>query len=274
MSPAADILAKILADHRRHLAAAKARVPIHDLRARAAARGQVNSLSGALTAVSAAGLGVIAELKCASPSGGILRESFDVEELAGELAAAGACALSVLTERDSFQGRDEFLLQVRALLPRLPLLRKDFLLDPWQVWESRALGADAVLLMASLLDDALLAAMLAAAEEAGLEALVEVHGGDELARVCAAGVRLIGVNARDLHTFRLNLDSVVDLGAAFPAGVVRVGESGVSGAGDLRRLRAAGYHGALVGSALMRSARPGRTLARWLDQLAVAERAP
>ncbi len=274
MSPVADILAKIAADRRRHLAAAKARTPLHDLRTRAAARAQVNSLSGALTAASAAGLGVIAELKRASPSGGTLREHFDVETLAGELAAAGACALSVLTEPDHFQGRDEFLLQVRALLPRLPLLRKDFLLDPWQVWESRALGADAVLLIAALLDDAMLETMLAAAEESGLEALVEVHGRHELERVCAAGARLIGVNARDLHTFRVDLDSVVSLGAAFPAGVVRVGESGVSGAGDLRRLLTAGYHGALVGSALMRSDSPGRTLARWLDELAAKEKAP
>ncbi len=274
MSPVADILVRIAADRRRHLAAAKVRVPLHDLRARAAARGPVNSLSGALTAASAAGLGVIAELKRASPSGGILREGFDVEALAVELAAGGACALSVLTEPDHFKGKDEFLLQVRALLPRLPLLRKDFLLDPWQVWESRALGADAVLLIASLLDDAMLETMLAAVEEAGLEALVEVHGRDELERICASGVRLAGVNARDLHTFRVNIDSVVDLGEAFSPGVVRVGESGVSGAGDLRRLRAAGYHGALVGSALMKTDRPGRTLANWLGELAGTEATP
>jgi len=111
-------------------------------------------------------------------------------------------------------------------------------------------------------------------EAAGLEALVEVHGRAELERAHAAGARLMGVNARDLHTFRVNLDSIIGLGARFPATVVRVGESGVSGAGDLRRLRAAGYHGALVGTALMRSDSPGRTLARWLDQLTVAEKAP
>jgi len=274
MSPVADILARIAADRRRRVAVARARVSLRDLQRRAARRPPANSLVGALAAPTAGGLGVIAELKRASPSAGILRTHLDVVPLAEELAAAGACALSVLTEPDHFQGSDDDLLNVRAALPGLPLLRKDFLLDPWQVWEARAYGADAVLLIAALLDDAELAGMLAAAAAAGLDTLVEVHGRPELARALGAGARLIGVNARDLHTFRVNMAEVLELGTAFPAAVIRVGESGVAGAGDLRRLRAAGYHGALVGSALMKSPSPGRTLASWLARLAATEGAP
>ncbi|MFQ5720126.1 MAG: indole-3-glycerol-phosphate synthase, partial [Acidobacteriota bacterium] len=173
-------------------------------------------------------------------------------------------ALSVLTEPDFFEGADESVAAARRGAGRLPLLRKDFLVDPWQIWESRRLGADAVLLIATVLPDQQLATLLSTAVEADLDALVEVKNEAELARAVAAGARIIGVNARDLSDFSVDLSRAERLVRRMPAGVVRVGESGVSGPGDLRRLAQAGFDAALVGTSLMVTARPGRTLRGWL----------
>ncbi len=269
MNGAPDILARIAAGRRAQVEAGKARLPLPEMRRRAAARPLQGGFARAVTRVSAvAPPRVIAELKPASPSSGRLREPFDPRALAAELAAAGAAALSVLTEPDHFQAGPENLDRARQGAPGTPLLRKDFLVDEWQIWESRLLGADAVLLIAALLPGGELARLLDAAGEAGLEALVEVADAGELSRAVAAGARIIGVNSRDLRDFSVDLTRAVALSRHLPGGAVRVAESGVKGSADLLRLAAAGYDAVLAGTVLMRAPSPGDMLARWLRELA------
>jgi indole-3-glycerol phosphate synthase len=264
MSDVPDILERIARSCRRQLAARKAAVSLDELKARAGSRGPLTSLRAVLARP---GLGVIAELKKASPSQGLLREDFPVAELAAGLVAGGAVALSVLTEKDHFQGDPAYLAAAGRAVPGVPLLRKDFLVDSWQVWESRALGADAVLLIAALLEQKPLEMMMAAAADAGVDCLVEVHDRNELVRAMDAGADLVGVNARDLHTFRVDLQAVRDLGASLPETVLGVAESGIQGWEDLELLQQSGYQGVLVGTALMRRQNPGETLGRWLRQM-------
>jgi indole-3-glycerol phosphate synthase len=210
-------------------------------------------------AIIASSLNIIAELKKASPSRGLIRAEFDVAALARSLAAAGAAALSVLTEEEFFQGALLNLKQARDAVV-IPALRKDFLFDPWQVWEARSVGADSFLLIAAILDDALLAELLALGRELGMEALVEVHSQAELHRALQAGARILGVNNRDLKTFAVSLETSFDLVAAIPKECIAVSESGLRSRADLERLVAAGFDAFLIGEQLMDAPDPAAAL--------------
>lgn len=207
---------------------------------------------------------VIAELKPTSPVRGVLREDFRPVELAKELVAAGAAALSVLTEEEFFLGNPMHLRQVREVVP-VPLLRKDFVLDEYEVYRSRLLGADAVLLIAALLSEERLRSLILAGREAGIDTLVEVHEEAEARRALSCGARLIGVNNRDLRTFEVDLETSRRLAAIFPQGVTTVSESGLRTREDLRSLAQAGYRAFLIGEELMRAPRPGEALKELLS---------
>ena len=209
--------------------------------------------------------GVIAELKRASPSRGTIRTDYDVPALARAYAAAGATALSVLTDERFFHGALEHLAAARAATA-LPCLRKDFLVDPYQVEEARAWGADAVLLIAAALAPEEGASLLAVAAESGLDVLVEVHGEAELAWALAAGATFVGINNRDLATFAVSLDTTERLAGLVPGGVLVVAESGIRTRADVERLQAAGCRAILVGESLMRSANIGRSVQELLGQ--------
>ncbi|MGB8060532.1 MAG: indole-3-glycerol phosphate synthase TrpC [Candidatus Sulfotelmatobacter sp.] len=213
----------------------------------------------ALTARSRDGVAVIAELKKASPSKGLIRAEFRPAELARELQAAGAVALSVLTDEEFFQGSLGNLLEASAAVA-IPCLRKDFIVDEFQLVEARANSADAVLLIVAALAQVELVDLAAAARRRELDVLCEVHDGDELQRALDAGCDLIGVNTRDLRTFHVDLETAFALASRFPDDVVRVAESGIHSALDIARLQAAGYHAFLVGESLMRAASPGEAL--------------
>ncbi len=202
---------------------------------------------------------VLAEVKRASPSAGPIRPGADPAAIAAAYAAAGAAAISVLTDRRFFDGDLAFLARCRAAVP-LPLLRKDFVVDPYQVAESRAAGADAILLIAAALAPAQLAELAAAARGHGLDVLVEVHGEDELPAALASGATLIGINHRDLKTMKMDLSLTPALAPRLPPGVVLVAESGIRTAEDVARLGAAGAHAVLVGEHLMRAPSPGAAL--------------
>jgi indole-3-glycerol phosphate synthase len=203
---------------------------------------------------------VIAEFKRRSPSRGVIRDGLAPGDAARAYQAAGAVAMSVLTEDAHFGGRLEDLGEARAA-SQLPALRKDFVVDPYQVWEAAAAGADAVLLIAAILTDAELGRLLSSAQEAGLTALVEVHDAVELRRAADAGASLLGVNNRDLKTMRVRLETALELAPLLPVGVPAVAESGIRSGADLRRLRAAGYCAFLVGEHLMQAPEPGQALA-------------
>jgi indole-3-glycerol phosphate synthase len=213
----------------------------------------------ALAEKSGDGIAVIAELKKASPSKGLIREDFRPAELARELEGAGSTALSVLTDEEFFQGSLGNLREASAAVA-IPCLRKDFIVDEFQLFEARANSADAVLLIVAALSQADLVALSRSARARGLDVLCEVHDEEELERALAAGCDLIGVNSRDLRTFQVDLDTALRVAEKIPAGVVRVAESGIHFAQDVARLRAAGYHGFLVGESLMRAKRPGAAL--------------
>jgi indole-3-glycerol phosphate synthase len=213
----------------------------------------------ALESKSRGGIAIITELKKASPSKGLIRADFHPAELARELEAAGAAALSVLTDEEFFQGSLENL-RVASGAVRIPCVRKDFIVDEFQLLEARASCADAVLLIVAALSQAELVALAHAAREHGLDVLCEVHDGDELQRALDAGCDLMGVNSRDLRTFKVDLEVAFRLAASFPNNAVRVAESGIHSGADVARLRAAGYHAFLVGESLMRAERPGDAL--------------
>ena len=202
---------------------------------------------------------VIAEHKRRSPSRGAIREDLLPADVARLYESAGAAAISVLTDEAFFGGRVAHLVEVRAA-SGVPVLRKDFVLDPWQVWEARAAGADAVLLLVAALTDAELAGLLAVVREAGMDALVEVHDRGELDRALAAGARIVGVNNRDLKTLAVSLDTALALAPAIPDDVVAVAESGIRTGADLVRLRDAGFDAFLVGEHLMSAPDPGQAL--------------
>jgi len=212
-----------------------------------------------LSALRRPGINIIAELKKASPSRGVLRSEFDVKALAVSLAAAGAAGLSVLTEEVFFQGSLSNLKLARAAV-ELPVLRKDFLFDPWQIWEARSVNADSFLLIAAILSGGQLAELLAAGRELGMEPLVEVHSHEELQRVLRAGARIIGVNNRDLRTFDVRLETSFDLVRQIPRECIAVSESGLRTAADLARLRDAGFSAFLVGESLMQAPDPAAAL--------------
>ena len=210
-------------------------------------------------ALAAPGMSIIAEFKRASPSKGVINAGMKPAERVAAFEAGGASAVSVLTEPDHFMGGAEDLRAARAAMS-LPVLRKDFTLDTAHIWEARAMGADAVLLIVAILDDLLLARLLATAVEAGLTALVEVHSREEAARALDAGATVVGVNNRDLRTFRVDLATAEQISPLLDGVEVRVAESGVKGPGDAARLRAAGYDALLVGEYLSRSADPAEAI--------------
>ncbi len=221
-----------------------------------ACRGFVAALREKLAAGDPA---VIAEVKKASPSKGVIREDFQPHEIAASYADAGAACLSVLTDRDFFQGDDEYLAQARAAC-KLPVLRKDFVIDEYQLVEARAIGADCVLLIAAALDDSQLADFTGLSRELGLDVLVEVHSAHELERSLKLGTSLIGINNRDLHSFDTRLETTYDLLDAIPADRIVVTESGIHSVDDVRAMREHDVHAFLVGEAFMRADDPGAAL--------------
>ncbi len=248
-----SILERILAAKRGRLEAARAARPLTEVRAAARDAAPARDFAGVLARP---GTRIIAEIKRRSPSKGLIRADFDPRALARAYAAGGADCCSVLTEEDFFDGRLAYLEQVRGEVG-LPLLRKDFVFDSYQVHESRAAGADAMLLIAAALAPSALADLAALAAELGLGALVEVHGERELAAALACPAAVIGINNRDLRTFEVDLATSERLARLVPAGRLIVAESGIHGPEDLRRLEAAGIHAFLVGEHLMRAADPG-----------------
>ena len=226
-------------------------------RANVARRGARRSLSEALKRADR--VNVIAEIKQRSPSKGIIREDFDPLGVAESYASGGAAALSVLCEEDFFGGSLDHLEVIRNRVG-LPLLRKDFIFDPYQLYESAVAGADALLLIVAILDEELLARLIGLAHELGLEALVEVHTADEMRRAVAAGASIVGVNNRDLTTFKVDLDISSQLAPLASREIVLVSESGINTGSDIRRLRSAGFDAFLVGEHLMRAQHPGDAL--------------
>jgi len=258
----ADILDRILATKREEVARAKAQAPLPEQRAAAEARRDVRPFEAALRAQLAAGRpAVIAEVKKASPSKGVLRADFDPAAIALSYARHGAACLSVLTDREYFQGAPEYLEAARQA-SGLPVLRKDFIVDAYQVYEARALGADAVLLIVAALDDARLAEFEATAHALGMAVLVEVHDAAELERAMRLATPLLGINNRNLRSFETRLETTLDLLPRVGAERIVITESGILVPADVARMRAAGVHAYLVGEAFMRAPDPGLELAR------------
>jgi indole-3-glycerol phosphate synthase len=258
----ADILQRILAVKADELARAKTAKPIAALRDDAKRAAPARDFVAALRSkVSAGQPAVIAEVKKASPSRGVLREDFDPAAIAASYEHNGAACLSVLTDEQFFQGALEHLKQARGAC-RLPVLRKDFTIDPYQVFEARAAGADCILLIAAALDDARMQALEAAAGEAGLAVLVEVHDAAELERALKLKTPLIGVNNRNLRTFETRLETTLDLAGRVPRDRILITESGILARADVQRVRAGGVNCFLVGEAFMRAADPGAELGR------------
>jgi len=252
------ILDQIVEGKRKRVFDAKAGTLLRELERRAE-KHSPRGFRRALVEASCAGIAVIAELKKASPSKGVIRAEFDATGLARELEAAGAAALSVLTDEEYFQGSLENLRTASAAV-KVPCLRKDFIVDEFQLLEARANAADAVLLIVAALEQEELVVLARRARETGLDVLCEVHGADELTRALGAGCDLVGVNTRDLRTFDVKPETALELAARFPANVVRVVESGIHSAADIAKLRAVGYQAFLVGESLMRAERPGNAL--------------
>ena len=257
-----DILDTILARKAEEVRDRAARVPLADLSARCHDLPDPRGFVQALEAKIEAGLpAVIAEIKKASPSKGVIRADFRPAEIASSYERGGAACLSVLTDIDFFQGADAYLQQARAACS-LPVLRKDFVIDPYQVYEARALGADCILLIVAALDDAALQELTLVAAELDLDVLVEVHDGDELERALALPTPLIGINNRNLRSFEVSLDTTLGLKARVPSDRLLVTESGILAPTDVARMRANDVHAFLVGEAFMRADDPGTELAR------------
>ena len=261
-----DILNKIVAVKREELAAALKKMPLAEMRRDAESRVLTRDFEGALRAKIAKGqAAVIAEVKKASPSKGVIRADFIPADIAqsyaeGDGKVSAAC-LSVLTDKQFFQGSVDYFKQARASC-LLPVLRKDFLIDPYQVYESRAMGADCVLLIAACLDDAQMAEMEAVARSLDMAVLVEVHDAAELERALRLKTALLGINNRNLRTFEVSLDTTLGLLPRIPAERLVVTESGIMGPADVQRMREANVHAFLVGEAFMRAPEPGVELQR------------
>ncbi|MEY2342305.1 indole-3-glycerol phosphate synthase TrpC [Acidithiobacillus sp. IBUN Pt1247-S3] len=255
-----DILQKILAEKRRELAQRQKRLPLSDLQSAAHLVAPPRNFAQALHERVAAGkAAVIAEIKKASPSAGVIREDFNPVEIARDYAAHGATCLSVLTDEVFFQGSDSYLTAAREACP-LPVLRKDFVVDPYQVWEARAIGADAILLIVAALSDAQMAELEACALELGMSVLVESHDAAELGRALRLRTSLIGINNRDLRHFVTNIQRSIELLPQVPADRLLISESGIRRPEDVQTLRSAGIHAFLVGEGFMRAPSPGLAL--------------
>lgn len=261
-----DILKKICDVKVQEVAAAKKAVPLTEMRRDAESRLSTRDFVGALRAKIAQGqAAVIAEVKKASPSKGVIRADFDPVDIAqsymvGDGKISAAC-LSVLTDRQFFQGQPDYLKQARAST-LLPVLRKDFMVDPYQIYESRAMGADCVLLIAACLDDALMAEMEQIAHSLEMAVLVEVHDAEEMQRALKLKTPLVGVNNRNLRTFEVDIQTTLQLQKEVPADRLLVTESGILTQDDVKTMRDAGIHSFLVGEAFMRAPDPGQALAR------------
>jgi indole-3-glycerol phosphate synthase len=249
-APASDILSEIIAHKRREVAELKKRHRLEQLGIKASPLKDGGAFRAALTRP---GMSLIAEIKKASPSAGLIREDFHPAVLARIFAEAGASAISVLTDQKFFQGELAYLAEVAQAAPQVPRLRKDFIIDPYQVYESRLKGASAVLLIAAILSREELASLRLLAATLGMDSLVEVRDETELARALAAGARIIGINNRDLRTFEVSLGTTLRLRPKVPPGVVVVSESGIKERYDVVRLAEAGVDAVLVGTSLMRS---------------------
>lgn len=260
-----DILKKILLRKQAEIAEREARLPPHELRRRAETADPTRGFAQALrNKIDAGAAAVIAEIKKASPSRGVLRADFQPAEIARSYAAGGAACLSVLTDRDFFQGCEAYLQAARDACA-LPVIRKDFLIDPYQVVEARAIGADCVLLIAAALDDAQLRDLAQIAADLQMDVLVEVHDADELERALRLDLPLVGINNRNLRTFEVSLQTTLDLLAAIPPDRIVVTESGILAPADVALMRAANVHAFLVGEAFMKAAEPGAKLRELFD---------
>ena len=257
-----NFLETILARKREEVAFRSTATPIHQLEGRPAFHAPTISLSAALKGK---GLAIIAEIKKASPSKGILRDPFDHREIAQQYVAGGAHALSVLTDKDAFLGDVRYLEEVSTLVS-LPLLRKDFILDSYQLYESKSYGADAVLLIAAALDPQHLADLLHEAEELGLECLVEVHNEKEIASLDGIRISLFGINNRNLMTFEIDIETSFRLKGLLPPDAVVVSESGITSVDEVKQLARHGIHAVLIGELFMRSADPGKALREFLRE--------
>ena len=255
-----DILTTILARKAEEVAARSARVPLADLRAQADDASPVRGFADALNAMIAQGdPAVIAEVKKASPSKGVIRPDFRPADIAVSYEFGGAACLSVLTDVDFFQGADDYLKQARDACT-LPVLRKDFTVDPYQVYEARVLGADCILLIVAALDDGQLVDLSGLAMQLGMDVLVEVHDIDELERALQVPVPLVGINNRNLRTFEVSLQTTLDMKNAVPKDRLLVTESGILVPEDVATMRAAGVEAFLVGETFMRAEEPGEAL--------------
>jgi indole-3-glycerol phosphate synthase len=256
-----DILKKILAVKAEEVTAGSAARPLKQLRAEVEAAPELRDFLGALKATVQGGqAAVIAEIKKASPSQGVMRPQFDPAAIAKGYAAAGASCLSILTDRQFFHGEPEYLQQGRGAC-RLPVLRKDFIIDPWQVYESRLMGADCILLIVRALGDAQMAELAGLASDLGMDVLLEVHNGEELDRALALKPPFVGINNRDLASFHTDLGNTLKLLPKIPADCLVVTESGIKCREDVQHMRRNGVHGFLVGETFMRAEDPGAKLA-------------
>jgi indole-3-glycerol phosphate synthase len=256
------ILDRIIETKKKEVALLKSVRPVPELELMARDLPPARDFKGALTGRDCS---IIAEIKRRSPSKGRLRKDFDPEEIARTYEAGGAAAISILTDRNYFEG-DGAYLAVAKKVTGIPILRKDFIIDPCQVYETKILGGDALLLIAGLFDEKELREFIDLSHSLGLSALVEVHTGDEAARAVAAGAGIIGINNRDLKTFRTDLRTSIELAALIPSGRIVVSESGIEKRADIERLMEAGIRSFLVGEALMRAGDMGEKLRELMGQ--------
>ena len=262
-----DILKKILLRKRQEIAERSQHVDMAAIKAQAlsaaAPRGFIAALRSKIKQGKPA---IIAEIKKASPSKGVMRENFDPVEIAKSYQQHGAACLSELTDKDFFQGHEDYLQQARAATS-LPVIRKDFIIDPYQVYEARAINADCILLIVAALDDATLTELLALAQQLGMDVLMEVHDADEMQRALRSGAKLIGINNRNLRTFELNLNTTLDMLSMVPVDRLLVTESGILSPQDVSLMRQHQVHAFLVGEAFMRAADPGVKMAELFGKL-------
>lgn len=242
------VLEKICADKKTHIAAQKSRVPLPELQKKSK---DAPPTRGFIAALSGKPLGLIAEVKKASPSKGIIREDFNAVEIAKIYESNGASCLSVLTDEPYFQGKDEYLIAVRDAVS-IPLLRKDFMLDPYQVYEARAMGADCILLIMAALSNDMAGELYALASSLGLDTLFEVHDEEEMDRALSLVPKMVGVNNRNLKTLDVSVDTGLTLGRSMPGGILKVAESGIENPAQIARFQEAGFSAFLIGESLMK----------------------